>query len=159
MIDPVGDRASDVEVVRTLFDAFNGRDVERGLSLLHPEIVFEPVSGAVLNEGEPYRGHDGMRQYFAHVEEHWRELTVKPVQIRAAGVAVVALGHASGEGAGGPLRDAPTTWVFKLRDGLVTSVQIFSDERLARQALAADPEIETHLSAEASWQGEGVADS
>jgi ketosteroid isomerase-like protein/GNAT superfamily N-acetyltransferase len=158
MIDPAGDRASDVETVRTLFEAFNSRDVEGGLSLLHPDIVFEPVSGAVLNEGEPYRGHEGMRRYFAHVEEHWQKLTVNPVQIRAAGRAVVALGHASGEGAGGALREAPTTWVFKLSDGLVTSVQIFSDERLARQALEADPEVEPPLDGEASWRGEGVAE-
>jgi hypothetical protein len=128
---------SSTDIVQQLFDAFNARDLPAALSLLHPEIVFEPVSGAVLNDGEPYRGHAGMRRYFADVQEHWQELTVHPVHLRAAGDAVVALGHVSGSAAGS-LEDAPTTWVFKFNDGLVAHIQVFSDERLARQALGLD---------------------
>jgi ketosteroid isomerase-like protein len=124
------------QIARCLFDAFNRRDIETTLELLHPEVVFLPVSGAILNDGEPYLGHEGMQRYFAHVEEHWLELRVSPVHVRAAGNAVVALGQVHGEGPAGPLRDAPTTWVFKFKDGLVAHIQIFSDERLARQALA-----------------------
>jgi ketosteroid isomerase-like protein len=123
------------EIAQQLFDAFNARDLEVTLTLLHPDVVFEPVSGAVLNDGEPYRGHEGMRRYFADVQAHWRELTVSPVHLRAAGNAVVALGHASGASAAGALRDAPTTWVFKFDNDLVVHIQIFSDERLAREAL------------------------
>lgn len=124
------------EIVQQLFDAFNARDLDAALSLLNPEIVFEPVSGAVLNDGEPYVGKEGMRQYFADVQEHWQELAVKPVHLRAAGDAVVALGHAAGKSAAGSLDDVPATWVFKFdNDGLVAHIQIFSDEELARQAL------------------------
>ena len=126
---------SRTDIAQRLFDAFNARDLDAALSLLAPEIVFEPVSGAVLNDGEPYRGKDGMRRYFADVQAHWRELTVEPVHLREAGEAVVALGHASGAGASGALDGAPTTWVFKFHDGLVAHIQIFSDESLARQAL------------------------
>jgi ketosteroid isomerase-like protein len=127
--------SSRTEIVQQLFDAFNTRDLEAALSVLHAEIVFEPVSGAVLNGGEPYVGQDGMRQYFADIEGHWQELTVKPVHVRAAGDAVVALGHASGRSAAGSLDDAPATWVFKFDGDLVAHIQIFSDEHLARQAL------------------------
>ena len=123
------------EIAQQLFDAFNVRDLDAALALLRPEIVFEPVSGAVLNDGEPYRGHEGMRRYFADVRAHWRELTVNPMHLREAGNAVVALGHVSGVGAAGALRDVPTTWVFKFDEGLVVHIQIFSDERLAREAL------------------------
>ncbi len=124
-------------LVRRLLEAFNRRDVEAVLCLLHKDVVFEPVSGLLLNSGQPYIGHAGVRLYFEHVSEHWRELQVTPFQIRAAGTAVVALGQTSGEGAGGALDAVPTTWVFKFRDGLVAQVQIFSDERLARRALLA----------------------
>lgn len=128
--------SSRTETAQQLFDAFNARDLYAALSLLHSDVVFEPVSGAVLNDGEPYRGKEGMHRYFADVQAHWRELTVKPVHLREAGNAVVALGHASGSSfAAGALRDAPTTWVFKFDGGLVTHIQIFSDERLAREAL------------------------
>lgn len=123
------------EIARLLFDAFNARELDATLALLHPEIVFETVSGAVLNDGEPYRGHEGMRRYFVDVQAHWRELTVYPIHLREAGNAVVALGHVSGASDAGALRDAPTTWVFKFRDDLVAHIQIFSDQRLAREAL------------------------
>lgn len=124
------------ELVRGLFDAFNRRDLDAALKLLHRDIVFEPISGALLNDGAPYVGHDGIGLYFDHVAAHWRRLQVNPMQIRSAGAAVVALGQVSGEGAGGPLKAAPTTWVFKFRDGLAAQIQVFSDERLARRALA-----------------------
>lgn len=125
-----------IEVARRLFDAFNVRDSDGVLALLAPDVLFEPVSGAVLNDGAPYRGHNGMRRYFADVQEHWLELTVKPVRVSEAGAAVVALGHVSGSSAGGTLDDAPATWVFKFdAAGLVAQIQIFSDERLARAAL------------------------
>jgi ketosteroid isomerase-like protein len=123
------------EIAQLLFDAFNARDLDAILALLDPQIVFEPVSGAVLNDGEPYRGHEGMRRYHADVQAHWRELTVQPTHLREAGNAVVALGHVNGASDAGVLRDAPTTWVFKFRDDLVAHIQIFSDQRLAREAL------------------------
>ncbi len=129
--------SSRTETVERLFDAFNARNVDTALTLLHPEIVFEPVSGVVLNEGEPYVGKDGMRQYFADVQAHWQELVVKPVHVRAAGDAVVALGHASGKSAA-PLEDVPATWVFKFDGDLVAHIRIFADEHLARQALEGD---------------------
>jgi ketosteroid isomerase-like protein len=141
MSDPLAGCSAEERAIGRLFDAFNRRDFVAGLSLLHPQIVFEAVTGAVMNEGQPYIGHEGMRRYFAQVEEHWHELQVKPVQIRAAGGAVVALGDVSGKGVGGSVHKAPTTWVFKFKDGLVSHVQIFSDERLARQALEADASI------------------
>lgn len=102
---------------------------------MHPDIVFQPVSAAVMNAGEPYRGHDGIRRYLVDVETHWDELTVEPAQIRAAGDAVVALGRVSGRGRTGSFSDVPTTWVLKFRDGLVVSAQVFSDEQYARAAL------------------------
>lgn len=128
-------------LVMRMFDAFNSRDVETSLlPMLHRDVVFEPVSGVVMNEGKPYIGHDGIRLYFRHVAEHWQQLEVNPIQTRRAGTAVVALGQVSGKGPGGILDAVPTTWVFKFRDGLVAQIQIFSDERLARRALMAAEE-------------------
>ena len=126
---------SRTEIAQSLFDAFNARDLDGVLALLHPDIVFETVSGAVLHDGEPYRGIEGMRRYFADVQANWRELTVSPVHLREAGNAVVALGHASGSSGAGALRDAPTTWVFKFDGERVAHIQIFSDVRPAREAL------------------------
>ncbi len=132
---PVPTEMPQEEVVARLFEAFSRRDLESALALVHPEVVFEPMTAAVTQAGEPYRGHEGIRRYARDVESHWEVLTVHPAQIRAAGRAVVALGLVSGRGPGGSFRDAPTTWVVKFRDGQVAHAQIFSDARNVVSAL------------------------
>jgi ketosteroid isomerase-like protein len=125
-------------IVALLFDAFSCRELLGVLPLLHPDVVFQPMTAEVTRAGEPYRGHDGMRRYSEDIESHWDELTVRPAQIRAAGRAVVVLGLASGRGPAGSFENAPTTWVIKFKDGLVSAVQIFSDARHVRGALVGD---------------------
>lgn len=117
------------ETAVRLFEAFNRRDVEAALQLVHPEMVFRPISALAIRGGEPYRGHDGIRAYMEDVETYFEELTVSPTQIRAAGDAVVALGEVSGRTAAGPFGGVATTWMMKFTDGLVFQAQIFSDER------------------------------
>jgi ketosteroid isomerase-like protein len=126
------------QVVARLFDAFSRRDIEATLALVHPEIVFQPMTAAVTQHGEPYRGHAGICRYMQDVEVLWEELRVQPTQIRAAGRAVVALGVASGSGPAGAFAEVPTTWVVKFKDGLVSHAQIFSDERHVRDALVGE---------------------
>lgn len=121
-----------------LFEAFSRRDLDTTLTLVHPEIVFQPITAEVTRGGEPYRGYDGIRRYLQDVEAHWDELTVHPAQIRAAGRAVVVLGLVSGSGPAGSFENAPTTWVVKFEDDLVVHAQIFSDSRNVIEALGAE---------------------
>ena len=124
------------EVVARLFEAFSRREMDDALELLDPGIVFQPVTAELTRQGEPYRGHEGMRRYMADVEAAWEELTVHPARIRAAGDAVVAMGMAGGRArGGGSFEDVPATWMFKFRDDLVVQIQIFSDPNHAREAL------------------------
>jgi ketosteroid isomerase-like protein len=126
------------EIVARLLEAFNGRDIDAMLALVHPEIVFLPVSAAVMSDGQPYLGHAGLRRYLQDVATHWLSLSVHPVQIRAAGEAVVALGRVKGQGPAGVVDEASTTWVVKFRDNLVIRIQVFSDERPLREAFGLD---------------------
>ncbi|HEY2768039.1 MAG TPA: nuclear transport factor 2 family protein [Solirubrobacteraceae bacterium] len=125
-------------IVARLFEAFSRRDLETTLTLVHPEIVFQPVTAEVTQAGEPYRGHDGLRRYLEDVEAHWDELSVHPAQIRAAGRAVVVLGLVSGSGPAGSFQNAPTTWVVKFKNDLVFHAQIFSDTRNVAHALVGE---------------------
>ena len=59
--------ASDIEVVKAIFAAFAARDVEAVLALADPDVEFTAVTGEDAGRTEPYRGHDGMRQYFRDV--------------------------------------------------------------------------------------------
>ena len=83
---------------------------------MHTDVVFQPMTAAVTRNGEPYRGHEGIRRYTEDVETHWQQLTIRLKQIRSAGQAVVALGLVSGSGSGGSFEDAPTTWVVKFKE-------------------------------------------
>ncbi len=125
-------------IVARLFEAFSRRDLETTLTLVHPEIVFQPLTAEVTRAGEPYCGHEGLRRYLEDVEAHWDELTVHPAQIRAAGRAVVALGLVSGSGPAGSFENAPTTWVVKFKGDLVVHAQIFSDPRHVVEALGGE---------------------
>jgi ketosteroid isomerase-like protein len=126
------------DIVRHLFDAFSRRALAEMLALLHPEVVFQPMTAEVTQAGEPYRGHEGIRRYAADVEAQWTTLTLRPTQIRAAGQAVVALGLVSGSGRAGSFEDAPTTWVFKFKDHLIVHAQIFSEARHVFEALGSE---------------------
>ena len=59
--------ATDIEVVKATFAAFAARDLEAVLALAAPDIEFTAVTGEQAGRTEPYRGHDGMREYFRDV--------------------------------------------------------------------------------------------
>src|SRR4051812_33173012 len=63
--------ATDIEVVKATFAAFAARDVEAVLALSSPDIEFTAVTGEHAGRTDPYRGHDGMRQYFRDVVSVW----------------------------------------------------------------------------------------
>ncbi|HSZ69211.1 MAG TPA: nuclear transport factor 2 family protein [Solirubrobacteraceae bacterium] len=135
---PAGVSLAKEDIVARLFEAFSRREFLDVLPLIHPDVVFQPMTAEVTRAGEPYRGHDGIRRYTEDIEAHWDELTVRPTQIRAAGRAVVALGVVSGSGPAGSFANAPTTWVVKFEDDLVCHVQIFSDARNVVAALVGE---------------------
>jgi ketosteroid isomerase-like protein len=120
-------------IVRSLLDAFNRRDLEGVLQLLHPQVTLRTVSALIFGDGLPYNGHEGIRRYFGDVERHW----VEPVHVRGAGEAVAALGVVKGRGRAPEfvLRDVPTSWLVRFRDGLVFELRVFSDRRAFEEVL------------------------
>jgi ketosteroid isomerase-like protein len=113
----------DVEVVRAIYDAFARRDVEGMLRWASPEVVFFPQGTAELvGRAEPYRGHDGIRRYFADAEAQWDELSLQPDDIRAAAGGVVVFGTVEGRTANDVVRRR-VVWSWKLRDGLAVSIR------------------------------------
>src|SRR5215212_2125182 len=105
---------SEVEVVRAIYDAFADRDLERALEHVHPEceIVLE---GTMRRAGrrEPYRGHEGMREYFADVLHVWEELDIHAHDFRVVPGSVVVMGHVTGRVDGHEVRRA-AVWTWRL---------------------------------------------
>jgi ketosteroid isomerase-like protein len=114
----------DVELVRTIYAAFAARDVERVVELAAPdcELRLERTAQA-FGRTEPYRGHDGVRQYFADVAGLWDRLELQADDIRAVPGSVIVMGQVEGETGGETVRRR-VMWTWRLRDGRAQSIRV-----------------------------------
>ena len=120
----VGGAREEVEIVRAIYEAFARRDVEAALVHVDADVTFAPEGTArILGRAEPYRGHDGLREYFADVERLWDELTLHATDIRATGGGVVVFGHVEGLIDGRPLR-SDAIWTWQIRGGKAVSARV-----------------------------------
>jgi ketosteroid isomerase-like protein len=124
---------SDIEVVQEVYAAFAARDVERVKAVLDPDVVFIAVTGGILGRTEPYRGHEGMREYFRDVARVWDELVLSPREFEQVGDQILVTGRVS---ARSPSRmiSGSTGWVWRVRNGLVVYVRVYAS---AAEAVAA----------------------
>ena len=113
-----------IAVVRAIYDAFTRRDVEAALAFIAPDIEWLPAGTAELTgRTEPYRGHEGVREYFAEVEEAWEDLRLFADDIRVAGPGVVVFGHVEGR-AGGRAFSTRVLWTWRVEGGLAVSMRV-----------------------------------
>jgi ketosteroid isomerase-like protein len=114
----------DVDVVRAIYAAFAARDIEGALDFVAPdcEIHLERTPAAAGRTG-PYRGHDGLREYFADVERVWHELEVRADDYRTVPGSVVVMGTVSGH-TGSERLSRRAMWSWKLRDGRAVGVRV-----------------------------------
>lgn len=137
-----------IDFVRRTFEAFNARDLEALLATVHPEIEFLPVTRAVANQGQPYRGHEGIRKYFLDVAEVWQELRVTPRSYVELGDHVAAYGRVYGRAGDGTVVDSPADWIWEIRDGKIVWGCVYTkrDEAL-RTIQRSAPEVERLIGA------------
>lgn len=70
----------DVELVLRCFDAFRTRDVDRLLTMLHPDVE---VKSLMTEPDRPlYSGHDGVRDWFHAVLDVFPDWNPTPTEIR-----------------------------------------------------------------------------
>jgi PAS domain S-box-containing protein len=110
---------ADVDVVRAIYAAFEARDVDAVLAHLASdcEMHFDGTARLIGRTG-PYRGHEGLRQYLADVENVWGELSLHADDYRVVPGSVIVLGSVSGMRDGQPVSRA-AVWTWRLRDGRV----------------------------------------
>jgi ketosteroid isomerase-like protein len=114
----------DVDVVRAIYDAFAARDLDAGLAHVAGdfELVVEGTARIAGRTG-PYRGRDGLRQYFSDVERAWDELTLHAEDFRALPGSVVVMGHVEGRRGEEEIR-RNVLWTWRVRDGLAVAVRV-----------------------------------
>jgi ketosteroid isomerase-like protein len=116
-----------VEVVHRLLAAVSERDLSRLVSLTVPEIEWRSFFAA-LSESGGYRGHDGLRQYVADLNEAFEALRVEVHDLLDVGETVVGIGRIYYKGQGsGVEADAAAGWVFRFHGGKIAYFRAFRD--------------------------------
>ena len=114
----------DIEVVRAIYAAFAARDLEAAVARLAEDCELHlRGTAARIGRTEPYRGHAGMRQYFADVQRTWEDLVLYAEDFRAIPGAVIVMGHVEGRIDGEPVR-RNAVWTWKVRGGKATEVRV-----------------------------------
>jgi ketosteroid isomerase-like protein len=121
-----------VRLTRRALEALDDGDVEAAVGVCHPEIEFLPLRAALVGA---YRGHEGLREFFADTAESFELFHVEIDEVRDLGDRVLALGalrvRTSG---GGPEATTVLAAVTEFRDGLLVRVEDFGDRARAFEA-------------------------
>jgi PAS domain S-box-containing protein len=129
--DREGPELDPADLVRRAFAAFAGRDLDTILQLCHPDIVLRPHLSAAEPTGQhhaPYCGHDGVRAYLRDISDFMTALELTPTAFRAAHQSVIVFGRADSR-SGAETHTIHVLWVWQLRDGLITSIEVFQNSR------------------------------
>jgi ketosteroid isomerase-like protein len=128
--------AADIELVKAAFAAFAARDLETVLALADPEIELTAPTGEQAGRTEPYRGHDGLREYFRDVAGVWEELRLTPREFREQGGLILVTGKVSARSRSRTVTGS-TGWVWRVRDGKIVYVRVYASAADATAALEA----------------------
>ena len=114
----------EADVVRAIYDAFARRDADGAIDFLSPDCELD-LAGTSRLAGHvgPYRGHDGMREYFRDVERVWDELVLHTEDIRVIPGSVIVIGHVTGKRQGLDVKRS-SVWTWRVKDGRATSVKV-----------------------------------
>jgi ketosteroid isomerase-like protein len=126
------------ELAYLVFDAFNRRDIDAAMAIVHEEVQFFAPTAEMANEGRPYVGHAGMRKYYDDVAAVWEELEVTPSEIREVDDAVLVLGRVYGRAEGGYIQDSPAQWVMRFRDDRVSWIHVYTNRSAALAEVGLD---------------------
>jgi ketosteroid isomerase-like protein len=122
-------------VIRALYRAFARRDVDAAMALCDPGLEFwAQGTGRRAARTAPYRGYEGLREYFADVDEAWDELVVEPEDFRFSEDGVIVFGTVRGR-SGTETLEAPVIWVWKMRRGRVSFGRAVSTSAEAAQVM------------------------
>jgi ketosteroid isomerase-like protein len=122
------------DVVRRAFDAFNRRDLDGLLALLHPDVRVHSL--LTEPEGPEFRGHEGVREWLAAVFEVFPDWSPQVRELRDLGDRTIVMFDALATAAGSGVRIEQTYWqAATVSGGLVTFFGFYRREQDAREAL------------------------
>jgi len=122
-----------IAAMKQVLGALARRDPDAAVEAFHSEGEFIPILADL--EGRVYRGHDGVKQWYAELYEHWEVFEAKAEEFHDFGERVLALGHWHARGRSGveiPFQHA--SWVAEMKDGKIRRWRTFTDRDKAVEA-------------------------
>jgi ketosteroid isomerase-like protein len=122
-----------VELHHRAIEAFNRRDLEAWLELADEGVEFVPLNLEL--EGGSYRGHAGVRRFWANYLTVFRDSTIEVDEVRDLGEITLALIRFRGHGTGSDVPfEAPVWQLVQWRRQKCVSWHSFRSEAGALEA-------------------------
>ena len=135
--------SDNIELVRKSFEAMRAWDVDALLRLYDTEVEYLPLTGTLVESGG-YRGHEGVRAYFAEARELWEVMEPEGDDFRDVGECVVVAGRCRVRGRASGAESHPTcAWVIHLRAGTIVSHRTCATHEEALRVAADDSRRQT----------------
>lgn len=132
--------AKNVATVRSVYENFGKGDIPAVLGVLSPDIEWTEGSQAFLPHGGVHRSPSAVAErVFGQVVANFDDFAVVPERFYDAGDIVVVEGRTVGMSKRGGVLDAPTCWVWTVREGLITANHNYHDTDAWRMALVGEP--------------------
>jgi hypothetical protein len=123
-----------VELQHRVIDDFNRRDVDAYLALIDPDVEFTPYEVSVQG-GDPYRGHDGVRNWWRDSFAVLSDLRAEVYEVRDLGAITFVRGCLRGQGAeSGAAFERPMWLVAEWRARKIVWWGAFASEAEALEA-------------------------
>jgi ketosteroid isomerase-like protein len=117
--------------VRIAFDRLTDGDVETIVSFSHEDVEFVPLLTG--HAGEPYKGHDGLREWHRDMEAVFERLASHLFSVTEYGDVVIAEGELIVIGTGDtPTVNQQVAWLVWTRDGKATRIEVLASGEEAR---------------------------
>jgi hypothetical protein len=130
---------SDIEVAEEATRLFGRDGAESLMPLIHPEFEASTPPGLAA-EPDTYRGHEGVRRYFASFYEAMDRIWLDADEFRQVGDKVLMHGKLWTRGRSTGLETSIEAFLlWTIRDELIVRVEIFASEEEALTASEASP--------------------
>jgi ketosteroid isomerase-like protein len=122
-----------IELVRSLMEAWNRGDYSTALQSIDPEIEVESALGGTFDG--TYQGHSGLRRFLEDFWSNFENFSTEVEEYIPAGDDVVIGAHHRGSGIGSGVEVEMWNWqVFTVRRGMIVRYRMFNTKQEALEA-------------------------
>lgn len=119
-----GTEGSNLELVRSGIDMFNRGELESTVELFDREVSIQDPE----RTGQTFRGHDGLRSFWAEWLENWDGYRMEAREFIEEGDEVFVAGRQTARGRASEIELTDDVFiVYRIRDGRVTEMRVYTD--------------------------------